>query len=63
MGARIKFMDTNVGRVLRLFRLSAPPVFFLLTCYVCLGEHVFGLAYVVGRRLTPRMARPTLRGF
>ena len=55
-------MDTNVVRVLRLFRLSAPPVFFLLACYVCLGEHVFGLAYVVGRRLTPRM-RATLRGF
>ena len=54
-------MDTNVGRVLRLFRLSVPPVFFLLACYVFLGEHVFGLAYVVGRRLKPRM-RATLRG-
>ena len=54
-------MDTNVSRVLRLFRLSVPPVFFLLACYVCLGEHVFGLAYVVGKRLTPRL-RATLRG-
>ena len=55
-------MDTNVSRVLRLFRLSVPPLFFVLTCYVCLGEHVFGLAYVVGRRLKPRL-RATLRGF
>ena len=47
--------------MLRLFRLSIPPVFFLLACYVFLGEHVFGLAYVVGRRLKPRM-RATLRG-
>jgi hypothetical protein len=54
-------MDTNVSRVLRLFRLSVPPVFFLLACYVFLGEHVFGLAYVVGRRLKPRL-RATLRG-
>jgi hypothetical protein len=54
-------MDTNVARVLRLFRLSVPPVFFLLACYVFLGEHVFGLAYVVGRRLKPRL-RATLRG-
>ena len=53
-------MDTNVSRVLRLFRLSVPPVFFVLACYVCLGEHVFGLAYVVGKRLTPRL-RATLR--
>lgn len=55
-------MDTNVLRVLRLFRLSVPPIFFLLVCYVFLGEHVFGLAYVVGRRLTPSL-RATLRGF
>lgn len=54
-------MDTNVSRVLRLFRLSVPPVFFLLACYVFLGEHVFGLAYVVGKRLKPRL-RATLRG-
>ena len=47
--------------MLRLFRLSVPPVFFLLACYVFLGEHVFGLAYVIGRRLKPRM-RATLRG-
>jgi hypothetical protein len=55
-------MDTNVSRVLRLFRLSVPPLFFLLACYVFLGEHVFGLAYVIGKRLKPRM-RATLRGF
>ena len=54
-------MEEPVKRMLRLFRLSVPPVFFLLACYVFLGEHVFGLAYVVGRRLKPRM-RATLRG-
>ena len=54
-------MDSEGSRVLRLFRLSVPPVFFLLACYVFLGEHVFGLAYVVGRRLKPRL-RATLRG-
>ena len=53
-------MDTDVSRVLRLFRLSVPPVFFLLACYVFLGEHVFGLAYIVGNRLKPKM-RTTLR--
>jgi len=47
--------------MLRLFRLSVPPVFFLLACYVFLGEHVFGLAYVIGKRLKPRL-RATLRG-
>ena len=47
-------MDPNASRVLRLFRLSVPLVFFLLACYTFLGEHVFGLAYVVGTRLTPR---------
>ena len=57
---RAAMTDTNVVRVLRLFRLSAPPVFFLLACYVFLGEHVFGLAYVVGKRLKPRV-RATLR--
>ena len=55
-------MDAPSRRVLRLFRLSVPPLFFLLACYVFLGEHVFGLAYVVGNRLKPRM-RATLRGF
>ena len=54
-------MDANISRVLRLFRLSVPPLFFVLACYVLLGEHVFGLAYVVGNRLKPRM-RATLRG-
>lgn len=55
-------MDPNASRVLRIFRLSVPPVFCLLACYVFLGEHVFGLAYVIGDRLKPR-ARATLRGF
>ena len=55
-------MNNPVARMLRLFRLTVPPVFFLLACYVFLGEHVFGLAYVIGKRLKPRM-RATLRGF
>ena len=54
-------MEESLRRMLRLFRHSVPPVFFLLACYVFLGEHVFGLAYVVGNRLKPRM-RATLRG-
>ena len=54
-------MDEPSRRMLRLFRLTVPPVFFLLACYVFLGEHVFGLAYVVGKRLKPRL-RATLRG-
>ena len=54
-------MDASISRMLRLFRLSMPPVFFVLACYVFLGEHVFGLAYVVGKRLKPRL-RATLRG-
>jgi len=53
-------MDPEGSRVLRLFRLSVPPLFFVLACYVFLGEHVFGLAYVVGNRLKPGM-RATLR--
>ena len=53
-------MDANIARMLRIFRLSIPPVFFLLACYVFLGEHVFGLAYVIGNRLKPKM-RTTLR--
>ena len=55
-------MEGGVERVLRLFRLTVPPVFFLLACYTCLSEHVFGLAYVVGKRIKPRM-RAALRGF
>ena len=54
-------MDAPRRRVLRLFRLSVPPLFFVLACYVFLGEHVFGLAYVIGNRMKPRM-RATLRG-
>jgi len=52
--------DSEGVRVLRIFRLSAPPVFFLLACYVFLGEHVFGLAYVVGNRIKPSV-RTALR--
>jgi len=47
-------MDESASRVLRLFGLTLPPVFVLLLCYACLGEHVFGLAYVIGKRLKPR---------
>jgi hypothetical protein len=47
-------MDAESTRVLRLFGLTLPPVFVLLLCYTCLGEHVFGLAYVIGKRLKPR---------
>jgi hypothetical protein len=50
------------ARVLRLFRLTAPPIFFVLACYVFLGEHVFGLAYVLGKRVKPRM-RAVLRAW
>jgi len=53
-------MDEASTRVLRLFGLTLPPVFVLLLCYVCLGEHVFGLAYVIGKRLKTR-ARKVLR--
>ena len=55
-------MEEGAKRVLRIFRLSVPPLFLVLACYVFLGEHVFGLAYVIGNRLKPRM-RATLRGF
>ena len=48
-------MDTNARACCASSGSALPPVFFLLACYVCLGEHVFGLAYVVGKRLTPRM--------
>lgn len=53
-------MEESPARVLRLFGLTLPPVFVLLLCYVCLGEHVFGLAYVIGKRLKWR-ARAVLR--
>ena len=55
-------MEEGAKRVLRIFRLSVPPLFLVLACYVFLGEHVFGLAYVIGNRLKTRM-RATLRGF
>lgn len=50
------------NRLLHLFRLTVPPVFYLLLCYTLLGEHVFGLAYIVGKRTKPRMLA-TLRVF
>ena len=53
-------MEEAPTRVLRMFGLTLPPVFVLLLCYVCLGEHVFGLAYVIGKRLKTR-ARAVLR--
>lgn len=55
-------MGDEGARVVRLFRLSVPPLFFSLACYVFLGEHVFGLAYVIGKRLKPRL-RATMRFF
>ena len=45
--------------MLRLFGLTLPPS-LCCCCYVCLGEHVFGLAYVIGKRLKWR-ARAVLR--
>ena len=48
-------MDTNVLRVLKMFSLTVPPVSVLAVCYVGLGEHVFGLFYVIGNRLKPRL--------
>jgi hypothetical protein len=53
-------MQDQVKNVLRLYRLSVPPLFLVLACYVLLSEHVFGLAYVIGKRLKPRM-RATFR--
>ena len=55
-------MEEDGARVLRLFRLTVPPVFFSLACYTFLGEHVFGLAYVVGKRLKRRL-RAAMRFF
>lgn len=47
----------SVLRVLKLFRLTVPPVGAMAVCYVGLNEHVFGLSYVVGKRLKPRLRR------
>lgn len=48
-------METSVLRVLKLFSLTVPPVGVLALVYIGLGEHVFGLNYVVGKRLKPRL--------
>lgn len=50
-------METGVLRVLKMFSLSVPPVSALAACYIGLGEHVFGLNYVIGKRLKPRLKR------
>ncbi len=50
-------MDVNVLRVLKLFSLTVPPVGMMAACYVGLGEHVFGLNYVIGKRLKPRVRK------
>ena len=48
------------SRVLKLFSLTVPPLVFLMITYISLTEYVFGLSYVVGRRLGKRL-RKTLR--
>jgi len=50
-------MESSVVRVLGLFSLTLPPISVMAMCYVGLGEHVFGLSYVVGKRLRPRLKR------
>ena len=55
-------METGVLRVLKLFSLTVPPIGVLAVCYIGLGEHVFGLSYVIGKRLKPRLKR-ALRAF
>lgn len=50
-------METSVLRVLKLFSLTVPPIGAIAACYVGLGEHVFGLNYVIGKRLKPRLKR------
>ena len=50
-------METGVLRVLKMFSLTVPPVGMMAVCYIGLGEHVFGLSYVVGKRLKPRLKR------
>ncbi len=50
-------MDVYVLRVIKMFGLSVPPMGAVATCYVGLGEHVFGLSYVIGKRIRPRMKR------
>ena len=56
-------MESSVLRVLKLFSLTVPPIGVLAACYVGLGEHVFGLSYVVGRRLRPRLKRVCRAGY
>ena len=50
-------MDVNVARVIKLFGLTVPPMGAVIACYIGLGEHVFGLCYVVGKRIRPRIKR------
>ena len=50
-------METSVLRVLKMFSLTVPPIGMLAACYIGLGEHVFGLSYVIGKRLKPRLKR------
>ena len=44
-------------RVIKLFGLTVPPMGAVAMCYVGLGEHVFGLCYVVSKRIRPRAKR------
>ena len=50
-------MESSVVRVLGLFSLTLPPISLMAMFYAGLGEHVFGLSYVVGKRLRPRLKR------
>ena len=56
-------METSVLRVLKLFSLTVPPIGVLAVCYIGLGEHVFGLSYVIGKRLKPRLKRALRAGY
>ena len=56
-------METSVLRVLKLFSLTVLPIGMLAACYIGLGEHVFGLSYVIGKRLKPRLKRLLRAGY
>ena len=47
--------DATTTRVLTLFSLTVPAIIFFLVTYVALTEHVFGMSYVIGRRLGRRL--------
>lgn len=51
-------LDGRTSRVLQLFSLTVPPLVILLITYVALTEHVFGMSYLIGRRMGKRTRRP-----